>query len=713
MQQSMMTIEAFKQKFQYTDLDPQQTAAVAATEGPVLLLAVPGSGKTTTLLARLGYLVYGKGVDPARILTCTYTVAATNEMRARFGTKFGAEYAGRMEFRTINGVCARIIARYEQQGHRAFSLVTDDGKRYAILREAWTHTGHNFPTESDLRSMSTAITYVKNQMLTDTQADGVLFPSSEGSLPIGPVYRFYNAAMRRNQWMDYDDQMVYANAILNHCPEILEQLQTKYTYFCVDEAQDTSRIQHQIIARLAARSRNLLMVGDEDQSIYGFRAACPQALMEFERRWPGARVLFMERNYRSAPQIVTVADRFIRLNKTRRDKHMQAARPDGARVVLRHCDSRLQQYELLADMAKQACTEGRQLAILYRNNDTALPIIDLLDRQGTPYRAKGVDSLFFGSRIFSDVKDLFALAAHPDDREVFLRLYYKLGIYLKKAVAAMPVGGNGESVFQGYRRLSEELVPAHVRHLLAERGRQLEQIRRDDDPAAAIRMLNGRMGYGEYLAHSGIDPFRLDILAQLAQQESHVADFLRRLEYLEAVVCAGGENHAGCVLSTIHSSKGLEYDHVVLADAVIGGLPMDSSSVKDSEERQRLEEEERRLFYVGITRARDTLTILSVYKSASPFVRYLQAMLEEKQVDLSCGRAAKAVSQTSSAKPVPPMDLSAWRAGCQVYHKSFGRGTLLERREEYGVIEFPSGTKTLSLPFAIRTGMLRMNAPER
>lgn len=704
----MMTVEAFKQKFQYETLDPQQTAAVAATEGPVLLLAVPGSGKTTTLLARLGYLVYGKGVDPAKILTCTYTVAATNEMRARFRAKFGSEYADRMEFRTINGVCARIISLYERQGHTAFALITDDSKRYAILRQAWLNAGHNFPTESDLRSMSTAITYVKNRMLTDEQADRVRFSSSEGSLPIGPVYRFYKTAMRRNRWMDYDDQMVYAHSILRNCPEILAKLQAAYTYFCVDEAQDTSKIQHQVIALLASRSRNLLMVGDEDQSIYGFRAACPEALMEFEQHWPNARVLFIEQNYRSTPQIVSAAGSFIRLNKARRDKRMRAARPDGERVVFQSCDSRLQQYERLAQMAKQADAGGKQLAILYRNNDTALPIIDLLDRQGTPYQAKGVDGLFFSSRIVNDVRDLFALAAHPDNRECFLRLYYKLGIYLKKAVAALPLGGRGESIFQAYRQLDEEAVPAHVKHLLAERGRQLEQIRRMDDPAAAIRMLAGQMGYGEYLERSGIDPFRLDILSQLAQQEPHIAGFLKRLDRLQEIIRTGGRKQAACVLSTIHSSKGLEYDHVVLADVVIGVLPMDLSSVSDPAARELLEEEERRLFYVGITRARDTLTILSVGRSASPFVRYLQAVLEAPPARRPQKQMNEAFSAFRPARQVRPMDLSAWQPGRKVFHKSFGSGTLRERREEYGVIEFSSGTKTLSLPFAIQMGMLYM-----
>ena len=699
-----MTFEAFQKQFHYEMLDPQQAAAAAATEGPVLLLAVPGSGKTTALLARLGYLVCGRGVDPARILTCTYTVAATGELRARFGARFGAAYAGRMEFRTINGVCARIVARYARDGRTAFSLVADEGRRYALLRQAWLAEGHDFPTESDLRGMATAIAYLKNQMLTDDQADAVCFRSGEGLVPIGPIYRAYKAAMRRNRWMDYDDQMVYALAILRRCPDILAELRARYTYFCVDEAQDTSRIQHRILALLAAGSRNLFMVGDEDQSIYGFRAACPQALMEFERDWPGARVLLMERNYRSTPQIVTVADRFIRLNQLRRAKRMQATRPDGAPVEIRRCDSRTRQYECIAEMAREAARRGNRLAVLYRNNETALPLIDLLDRQGTPYQARGMDALFFGSRIVGDVKALFRLARHPEDHEAYLRLYYKIGIYMKKAAAELPTDGK-TSVFQLYRQLGEEQAPAHLKHLLAERARQLDQIARADDPAAGIRMLSAQMGYGDYLERNGIDPFRLEILSNLAEREASIDSFLRRLDRLEEIARTGGAEGAGCILSTIHSSKGLEYDHVVVADAVVGVLPADLSRTEDPAERQRQEEEERRLFYVALTRAKDRLTLMAVERSASPFVRYLQAMLEQRPAVQTKRPAADAMP---GPRKRPDVDLTAWQPGCTVEHRSFGRGVLRQRRDEYGEFDFPCGKKTLALPFAIRMGMLRM-----
>lgn len=695
-----MTFEEYKKKYQYDTLDSQQCAAVEATDGPVLLLAVPGSGKTTTLIARLGYLVYGKGVNAANILTCTYTVAATNEMRERFRTKFGDEYTDQMEFRTINGICARIISLYEKQGHTAFELVADDSRRYAIMREVWMADGHAFPAESDLRMMSTAITYVKNQMLTDDEADSVSFNTSEGNVSIGPIYRSYKQAMRRNQWMDYDDQMVYALTILKKCPAILQQLQTRYQYFCVDEAQDTSKIQHEVIATLASKSRNIMMVGDEDQSIYGFRAACPQALMDFERNWPGAKVLLMEQNYRSTPQIVEAADIFIKQNKTRRDKNMRAHQSAGGEIVIQPCASRLKQYAQLANMAEEANAEQKQTAILYRNNDTALPIIDELNRRGIEYRAKGVDGLFFTSKIVSDVKDFFQLAKNPDDKTAFLHLYYKMGLYMKRTTANLNVGGNGQNVFDAYAQIADEkLVPRHLKKTLQARKAQMKAVAAKNNPSYAIRMFAGEMGYENYLYDNGIDSFRLDILRMLAEKEKTMDSFLARLDTLQQIVKEGGKSKtAYCTLSTIHSSKGLEYRRVVLADVVDGVLPADVSS-KGKAERLNAEEEERRLFYVGITRAKEELVVMAVNGEESAYVRELNRKV--------AGTVTKKTVAKRNALELKSIDTSPYQPGEKIYHKTFGAGVITQRQNDVATIDFStSGIRKLSIPFAVQMGFL-------
>ena len=266
-----MEKEAFIRQY-LAGFNPQQLAAATAVEGPVLLLAVPGSGKTTVLVARLGYMVQCCGIPPEQILTMTYTVAATREMRARFAARFGQGPAARMAFRTINGLSAVVLQYYSRRyGRQQPRLVTDEGELTRLLTQLYMSVSSDYPTESTLKELRTVITYIKNSLLDE---EGVA--ALETGLPDLPaLYRRYQAELKRRGWMDYDDQMVYALQILRAAPPVRAYFQQRYRYLCVDEAQDTSRIQHEIIRLLAGEHRNLFLVGDEDQSIYGFRAAWP------------------------------------------------------------------------------------------------------------------------------------------------------------------------------------------------------------------------------------------------------------------------------------------------------------------------------------------------------------------------------------------------------------------------------------------------------
>ena len=258
-----MDFSHFKTQFSI-QLDPQQEAAVRAVEGPVLLLAVPGSGKTTVLVTRIGYMCHVCCIPPEHILTMTYTVAAARDMKARYAAFFGQSEAERLAFHTINSVCSRIIRYYERVwGRTAFRLLEDGGEKSALIGEIYRAQCGEFATESTVRALQTAITYAKNQMLkgqalAEVEVEGTDFPA---------FFQAYNRALRQHQRMDYDDQMVYALQILRRYPEVLQAVRDRYRYFCVDEAQDTSRIQHVIIRLLAGERGNLFMVGDEDQSI--------------------------------------------------------------------------------------------------------------------------------------------------------------------------------------------------------------------------------------------------------------------------------------------------------------------------------------------------------------------------------------------------------------------------------------------------------------
>ncbi len=504
-----MNYNEFLKEYDLTHLDAQQQEAVRATDGPILLLAVPGSGKTTTLIARLGYLVIGKGVSPETILTMTYTVAATGEMKDRFAKKFGSQYADKMNFKTINAVCASIIRSYEWYGHKAFKLVSDEGEISKILTGIWLNVCKKYPTESDIKELRMKITYVKNQMVPKKELDSVTVSSSDGTISIKELYEEYVRFMRDSSLMDFDDQLVFSYQILKKNPKILKRFQDKYQYICVDEAQDTSFIQHRIIQMLAEKSRNIFMVGDEDQSIYGFRAAYPKALLEFERTWKDAKVLFIETNYRSTPEIVGTSMDFIRQNKKRRDKKMKAFNPSGAKIDILWAKNRIQQFDMIADIAHDA-TEP--VTFLYRNNDTALPIIDTLDRSGIPYKVRAVDSLFFTNIIYRDVMCIFRLALNPSDGEAFMQIYYKLGLYVKKAVAEEAVAMGGNILF-GLKNQVGKYTKGKLDSIIAD-FKKIPNLA----PANAIDLIY-EMGYGDYLEQHGIDSFRLNIMRTLGVRE--------------------------------------------------------------------------------------------------------------------------------------------------------------------------------------------------
>lgn len=695
-----MTYEAFKERFQIK-LNAQQEKAVRAVEGPVLLLAVPGSGKTTVLVTRLGYMIHGCGIMPENILTMTYTVSATRDMRGRFAALFGDELANRLEFRTINGVSARIIRYYEKiMGRQAFDLINDEKELASLTSGIYHRVTGEFPTDSDIKGVRTAITYAKNQMLSQEE----IREMDKDIKGFSTMYREYDRALKARGCMDYDDQMVYAWQILRKYPDILAAFQRRYRYICVDEAQDTSKIQHQII-RLLAGSGNLFMVGDEDQSIYGFRAAYPQALLEFEKVHKNAQVLLMEQNYRSTEQIVAAADRFIQQNGERRPKHMTAARGEGKAVREIELNERKNQYRYLLQVAKEC---RQETAVLYRDNDCALPLMDLLEREGVPYRCRLMDGNFFTNRVTRDIADIIRLALDPADGEIFLRVYYKFGAGISKAAAESAVARSGgrRPIFDVLREDSsisdwtEKKCAALQNHLFSMVSERADK--------AVYRILHF-MGYGEYLSLRGMDLNRAHILEALGEREPTPARLLERLEELREIVGEKtAEPDSDFILSTIHSSKGLEYDRVILMDVIDSILPKKGEDVSIDEER--------RLFYVGMTRARDELMVFTFRKPGygSEFARSVfQKESANKSVpkplspvqwgSVSSYQAAK--TSQSAAK------LADFTVGRNVFHRQFGLGTIAARQGELVTIVFADGqSKKLSLPVALQAKVLRMEA---
>lgn len=693
-----MTYTEFKDKYKLK-LNKQQDDALQSVKGATLLLAVPGSGKTTVLVSRLGYMVCALGIDVGNILTMTYTVAATKDMRSRFASFFGDEYADRLEFRTINGVCARIIMLYEaKQGRKAFELITDEKQIGAVISQIYREVEKDFACESDIKNIRTLITYVKNMMLKGDEIKKL----DEDGIEFSAIYERYNAYLRSARKMDYDDQMLYAYKILRQYPDILAQLRDKYRYICVDEAQDTSRIQHAIIKLLAGDAPNLFMVGDEDQSIYGFRAAYPEALLNFEKDHKNSRVLLMEENFRSSQNIVSMAQRFISANKKRHAKNMYTAREEGRTVRRIALSAREAQYSYLM---KAAASPDKQTAILYRDNESALPLIDLFERNGIHYNAKAFDSGFFTHRVVRDIIDIINFSLDPYDTELFLRIYYKISTYLTKEMAqtACKISEDKaisvlDSIFElkGMTKGTEKAcssIYTHFKNMASDKGGNV------------IYRIANFMGYNDYLDRMGIKTGKISILENIASRVSGCSEFLERLDELADIITRHRyDRECPLILSTIHSSKGLEYDRVYLIDVIDGFFPEIVVTNYDNADEEEISayEEERRLFYVAVTRARDELCVFSYSKEPSCFTDQFFAV-ENKPERFT-------VPDTAISKREYIEYKRRFRVRSLISHKHFGMGEITEISGDIITVSFYMGiTKKLSLRVLFEQGLCDMD----
>lgn len=681
----------FEEKYM-KELDSHQKKAVRKTEGPSLLLAVPGSGKTRVIVTRLGYMCLVKGIDPASILTVTYTVAATGEMKSRFQKRFGpavtderGEYSV-PSFRTINGICHSIIRYYEKAFARTAFEIADESTVFCILRDIYRAENHGgFASEAELSDMRLKFSYIKNMMLKDEEIKDA-FPKEK--MDVAKCFSNYEKALRRLKKMDFDDQMVYAGRILKKYPDILAAFRKRYRYILVDEAQDTSLIQHEIIRMLAEENNNIFMVGDEDQSIYGFRAAYPKALLDFEKDYPGAMVIFLETNYRSAENIVSAAGRFIRSNTMRREKIMRAASEDPGDVHEVRFSRRAGQYDRLCDIARDTLESGKTVGVLYRNNESALPLVDRLEKEGIAYRIRGFDSSFFTHPAVNDIRNIIKFAEYPYDPEIFMDIYYKFDLKIRKELAVKAVHGQipGEmSLFD----IVAENSRGRQREKILKFQRDLEALK-TDRADKGIRRILYPMGYHEFLSQRNMDENKALILEMIGESEESLPKLFERLDQLQQIVSAGNENRdSNFVLSTIHQSKGLEYDRVVLIDAVEGILPSDTDPDLSPFERKKLLEEERRLYYVAMTRAKSVLTIFSYQDGTSRFTR-----------EVFSGKAETVSGKNRDLEP-----------GMRIIHRSFGGGTVLSIENGTAEVEFDSkpAPVKIMLSYVLENGVLKID----
>lgn len=605
------------------ELSPQQQRAAATVYGPTLLTAVPGSGKTTTLTARLGYMIRRCGINPSRICALTFTNAAANDMKKRFIELFdsnGTNDGEGITFATINSLASRIY-HYECKKVKGTSPrnVADAKTIYGIAREILKPSAEEkkdspSPSESEIKEALTLISKIKNELVVNDRRRRSNW--SDGDLALLDAYE---RKMRERNVIDFDDQLVFAFDIIRKGEETARHFREKYQYWSIDEAQDCSRLQHALLYLLSGKAGNLFMVGDEDQSIYGFRGASPSLMLGFDTRYANPLTLKMEINYRSGKSIVRAADAFAKRMDNRIDKNMVAARSDEGAIKIIDVTSEGNRSKTITDILK----DSPSATVLFRDNDSAIPLVDTLLRSNVPFSVKKRDKVaFFSEKTVEDATAFLNLSLNPRDVESFKQIYYKANCYVGKDEADRAIRSSKKSG----RPITDELIAIYSKNSKgdnrASAGQNLanliKAVAKARMPKDAIATLLSK-GYGNYLREKSISDSKVKILECLAAKERTVPGFLRRLEELAQEI----ENHVGepapgaATVTTCHASKGLEFDTVIIADAYDGHFP--STKKTDVSPEEQLQEE-RRLFYVAMTRAKNQLYLLRTAGEKTSFI---------------------------------------------------------------------------------------------
>ncbi|NLG83646.1 MAG: DNA helicase PcrA [Firmicutes bacterium] len=697
------------------DLNERQKEAVCHTEGPLLVLAGAGSGKTRVLTYRIAYLL-AQGVPPGAILAVTFTNKAAEEMRSRVVALVGPA-AEKIWVGTFHATCARILrVDGKEIGLDPRFVVYDVQDQMAAVKEALVKSDlseRNFPPRAVLASISAA----KNALLDPAAYERKAATFWEKT--VARLYPLYQEILTRCRAVDFDDLLCETVRLFRTRPEVLARYQDRWRYILIDEYQDTNHAQYVLVNLLAQKHRNLCVVGDDDQSIYGFRQADIRNILEFEKDYPEARVVKLEQNYRSTKNILTAANGVIDCNRGRKPKRLWTENPTGEPVMVRRTfDEREEALFVVAEIERLCREEGRSLAdfaVLYRINAQSRPFEEVLIQRGLPYRVVG--GLRFYER--KEIRDLLAylrFIANPTAILSFRRIVNvpKRGIGEVSVERVIDFAGvEGIDLLTAIGRVeaipdlsvkaraglvsfaravnaAREAGPVLevTKTILAESG-YLEELRREGTPEAQARMEN----IEEFLALAG----RFD----RESEEPGLASFLETV----ALVAEADEydpDAEAVTLMTLHAAKGLEFPVVFLVGLEEGLFP----HLRAKEESDL--EEERRLCYVGMTRAMERLYLThasfrAIYGEPRPAIpsRFLAEVPQEviTEADSRPDRAA------IPSSPAPPRSSQAFEVGERVGHAKWGPGTIVEIRghgeEALVVVAFPGmGLKTLAVAHA-------------
>ena len=612
----------------YDKLNEPQREAVYHTDGPLLILAGAGSGKTRVLTHRIAYLIGERGVNAWNILAITFTNKAAEEMRQRVDNLvgFGAESVW---VSTFHSACVRILRRFiDRLGYENHFTIYDTDDQKTLIKEVCRKVDVDTKVFKE-RSLLSAISSAKNEMILPDEFE-LNAGGDFAKMKIAKVYREYEAQMKANNALDFDDLLVKTVQLLQTQPDVLESYQERFRYIMVDEYQDTNTVQFQLVSLLAGKYKNLCVVGDDDQSIYKFRGANIRNILDFEHEFPDAKVIKLEQNYRSTGNILNAANSVIANNRGRKEKSLWTENGEGELIRLRQFDTAFDEADFIGEDIKSAVRQGgsyNDSAVLYRTNAQSRLLEEKFIAMNIPYKIVGGVN-FYARR---EIKDLLAYLKTIDNgrddvavrriinvpkRGIGLTTINRIqesaterGIGFYEALLAPGlIAGVGRSatkldsfaaLIEYFKTLAEEMSITDLLQEVIEKTGYIESLENEDKEEAKTRKEN----IDELISKAAT----YEESSQDKDEKATLSGFLEEVA-LVADIDSLDEDQEYVVLMTLHSAKGLEFPRVYLAGMEDGLFPGYMSI--NAGDREELEEE-RRLCYVGITRAEQELTLTS------------------------------------------------------------------------------------------------------
>lgn len=577
------------------NLTNQQNLAANHIDGPILVLAGPGAGKTTMLLHRIRNL--SKIIDPAHILTITFSKNQAIDMEERYDGK-------ETNFMTIHAFCYLIIRNYLKKNNKSLRLLETDDlySKYDLIRNIYYRLNNKKITNEDLKEFFKDISYMKNAILNEN------YLKNSKVKECVKIYRAYENFKIRYFYIDFDDMQAIALKLIENDKNLLNSIRNKYRYIQVDEGQDTSLIQFRIIEKIAAPNNNLMIVADDDQSIYSFRASDISYLLNFKNIYPESKTIILNENHRSGRNIVEISRKFIEQNNFRYKKDLYTNNTFDSDITIKSFKNVYVQYKFI----RKNITTDDKCAILFRNNIQALNMISFFMEDGIDFNLKISDPYFLESKIIEDFFDIIEFSNDFSKTEIFKEIYYKIGTFLSKEdILKLEFKPINQDVFDFY--YSSEIDDYKIDALI-KTEKELKHIR-NLILSKKISFIYKYLGYKSYISNFSKrykeevvnkDLF-VESLVNFTKDLNDKKDFEDKVNNLNRYI---NNNNSNIILSSIHKSKGLEYDKVFVINLNENEFPM----IGDGDDYNKNLEEERRVMYVAMTRAKKELFLLSIKK---------------------------------------------------------------------------------------------------